>query len=144
VPVLSNDNLGTVKQQFTITPAVWQGLIARHFVYVPPIEGPTVAIIPDSEPAQYAVPPTYPLTNNSYPNTPFYPPIYPAFYPSPGFSEGFGSLTPSVVVREIIREQEAPRLQPGPPAPLPVPAPAPAPAKNAPRGSLPLGRLGIR
>jgi hypothetical protein len=153
VPVLRchEDVCDTVTQHVQVTPAILEGLKARQFVYVPPSDlgrgaptetQPTVTIVPDSAGqlsnvahAQH-LPPTYPLTPNSYPNTPFYPPIYPSFYPYPGFSEGFGSLQPAPVV-VIVKEHEAPRVQPLPSAP----SPAPPPAKDAPRGSLSLERL---
>jgi hypothetical protein len=149
VPVLSNANLGTVKQQFTVTPAVWQGLLARQFVYVPPPtpgrdaedSGPMVTVIPDSTPQPY-IPPTYPLTNNSY--APSSPSPYPFLYPV--FSDGFGAgkLSQGVVIRGASEDHDAPRLgQVRPPSPPPAPAKEDRPAHQA-RGSLPLGRLSVR
>jgi hypothetical protein len=114
-----------VKSQVQVTPAVLEGLKARQFVYVPQSDGPTVTIIPDPEPAHF-VPPTYPLNNNSYPNTPFYPAFFPYAYP--GFSEGFGTLysQPKPVV-VVVHEHEAPPVPLRPPAPPPPPASASVP-----------------
>jgi hypothetical protein len=150
VSVLSNANLGTVKQQFTVTPAVWQGLLARQFVYVPPPtpeqrdaedRGPVVTVISDSTPLPY-MPPTYPLTNNSY--APFSPYSYPFQYPV--FSDGFGVgiLSHGVVIRGASENHDEPRLrQLRPPSPPQAPAKEDRPTHQA-RGSLPSGRLGVR
>ena len=164
VPVLScnADVCQPVKQQVPITPAVWQGLLARQFVYVPPAPrvqrdaedfGPTVTIIPDSTP-QPSIPPTYPLTNNWY--TPFYPPIYPSFYGWPldgvqGIPGSFSFPLPrehdrqGVVERGADEDHEAtPLRQPRPPSPPPSLTPPKEDRPTPPRGSLPLDRLSIR
>jgi hypothetical protein len=164
VPVLScnAEVCQPVKKQLSVTPAVWQGLLARQFVYVPPTPrvqrdaedfGPTVTIIPDSTP-QPSIPPTYPLTNNSY--TPFYPPIYPSFY---GWTlDGVQAIPGSfsfplrreharqgVVGRSADEDHDAPPFrQPVPSAPPPPPSPAKEDRPAPPRGSLPLGRLSVR
>jgi hypothetical protein len=73
------------------------------------------------------------------PDTPFYPPIfadpfYPSFGPNP-------YVSPTVVVVREREEHDAPKRHPPPPSPPPAPATI---ASAPPRGSLPLGRLGIR
>jgi len=121
-----------------VSPTEAVKLMTHSFVYVPTIDTgeARVTIMPDATTQPY-VPPTYPLTPGSY--TPFYP--YPFPYLYPGLADGFGlsGFSQGVMMRDRVDHKDAT-------APAAAPSVPAAPATTAPaqRGSVPLGRLGIR
>ena len=83
VPVYTNADLGKpLKHPHKTTPEEFQSIVAHQFVYVPKVhprrdfDGPRVTIVPYPPPAQYALPPTYPLDPSWYSQQAFYPFVY--------------------------------------------------------------------
>jgi hypothetical protein len=81
VPVYTNADLGKpLKHPHKTTPEEFRSIVAHQFVYVPKadrdFEGPRVTIVPYTPPAQYPVPPTYPLDPSWYNLPPYYPFVY--------------------------------------------------------------------